>query len=79
LFVLIAGIFFEASYFISCKDAGLLVPGGILITYGLLFLFNVYYGWNLMDNLWLIFPLGVAIGLFQLYLFEVGRSEFWFL
>jgi len=74
LFVLIAGIFFEAGYFISRKDAGLLVPGGILITYGLLFLFNVYYGWHLMDNLWPIFPLGVAIGLFQLYLFG-GRDK----
>jgi len=69
LFLLIAGIFFELSYFISQKDAGLLVPGGILITYGLLFLVNVNYGWHLMENLWPIFPLGVAIGLFQLYLF----------
>ena len=74
LFLLIAGIFFELSYFISRKDAGLLVPGGILITYGLLFLVNVNYGWHLMDNLWPIFPLGVAIGLFQLFLFG-GREK----
>jgi len=69
LFLLIPGILFELSYFIYRKDAGLLVPGGILITYGLLFLVNAIYGWHLMDNLWPIFPLGVAIGLFQLYLF----------
>jgi len=74
LFLLIPGILFELSYFISRKDAGLLVPGGILITYGLLFLVNVNYGWHLMDNLWPIFPLGVAIGLFQLYLFG-GREK----
>lgn len=73
LFLLIPGIFFELSYFIYRKDAGLLVPGGILITYGLLFLVNVNYGWHLMDNLWPIFPLGVAIGLLQLYLF--GERE----
>jgi hypothetical protein len=73
LFLLIPGIVFELSYFIYRKDAGLLVPGGILITYGLLFLVNVSYGWHLMDNLWPIFPLGVAIGLFQLYLF--GERE----
>ena len=73
LFLLIPGIVFELSYFIYRKDAGLLVPGGILITYGLLFLVNVNYGWHLMDNLWPIFPLGVAIGLFQLYLF--GERE----
>ena len=74
LFLLIPGIVFELSYFISRKDAGLLVPGGILITYGLLFLVNVVYGWHLMENLWPIFPLGVAIGLFQLYLFG-GREK----
>jgi len=73
LFLLIPGIVFELSYFIYRKDAGLLVPGGILITYGLLFLVNVIYGWHLMENLWPIFPLGVAIGLFQLYLF--GERE----
>ena len=74
LFLLIPGILFELSYFIYRKDAGLLVPGGILITYGLLFLVNVNYGWHLMENLWPIFPLGVAIGLFQLYLFG-GREK----
>jgi len=74
LFLLIPGILFELSYFIYRKDAGLLVPGGILITYGLLFLVNVNYGWHLMDNLWPIFPLGVAIGLFQLFLFG-GREK----
>ena len=73
LFLLIPGIVFELSYFIYRKDAGLLVPGGILLTYGLLFLVNVIYGWRLMEDLWPIFPLGVAIGLLQLYLF--GRRE----
>ena len=74
LFLLIPGIVFELSYFIYRKDAGLLVPGGILITYSLLFLVNVIYGWHLMENLWPIFPLGVAIGLLQLYLFG-GREK----
>jgi len=74
LFLLIPGILFELGYFISQKDAGLLVPGGILITYGLLFWINVIYGWQLMDHLWPVFPLGVAIGLFQLYLFG-GREK----
>ncbi len=74
LFLLIPGILFELSYFIYRKDAGLLVPGGILITYGLLFLVNVSCGWYLMEDLWPIFPLGVAIGLFQLYFFG-GREK----
>ncbi|MHC2994118.1 MAG: hypothetical protein IBV53_01235 [Candidatus Atribacteria bacterium] len=74
LFLLIPGILFELSYFIYRKDAGLLVPGGILITYGILFLVNVMYGWHLMEDLWPIFPLGVAIGLFQLYLFGMREK-----
>ena len=74
LFVLIVGIFFEASYFIYRKEAGLLVPGGILITYGLLFSISAIYGWHLMGDLWPIYPLGVAIGLFQLYLLG-GRDK----
>jgi len=74
LFLLIPGIVFELSYFIYRKDAGLLVPGGILITYSLLFLVNAFFGWHLMEDLWPIFPLGVAIGLFQLYLFG-GREK----
>jgi len=74
LFLLILGIIFELSYFIYRKDAGLLVPGGILITYGFLFLVNVIYGWRLMEDLWPIFILGVVIGLLQLYLFG-GREK----
>ena len=74
LFLLIPGIVFELSYFIYRKDAGLLVPGGILITYGLLFSVNVTYGWHLMEDLWPIFPLGVAIGLLQLYIFGVREK-----
>ncbi len=74
LFLLVPGIVFELSYFIYRKDAGLLVPGGILITYGLLFLVNVIYGWQLMEYLWPLFPLGVAIGLLQLYLFGVREK-----
>lgn len=69
LFILLPGLIFEISYFSTRKDPGLLVPGGILITIGLLFFVNNIYGWHLMNSLWPIFPLAVGIGLFQLYLF----------
>jgi hypothetical protein len=87
LFLLIPGIVFELSYFIYRKDdgnrggiedfpgSGLLVLGGILITYGLLFSVNVIYGWHLMEDLWPIFLLGVAVGLLQAYLFG-GREKY---
>lgn len=69
LFILLPGLIFEFSYFTTKKDPGLLVPGGILITISLLFYVNNLYGWDLMDRLWPVFPLAVAIGLFQLYIF----------
>ncbi len=74
LFILIPGLIFEISYFINRKNPGLLVPGGILITISLLFFANIFKGWHLMEDLWPVFPLGVGIGLFQLYLFG-GRDK----
>ncbi len=35
---------------------------------------SAIYGWHLMGDLWPTYPLGVAIGLFQLYLFG-GRDK----
>jgi len=70
LSVLIPGILFEINFFIKGrKDLGLLVPGGILITYGILFYVCSIYGFQLMDILWPLFLMGPAIGLFQIYLF----------
>lgn len=69
LFLLVPGLIFELSYFTTRKDPGLLVPGGILTTYGLFFYFNIFTGWQFMDVTWPIFTFGVAVGLFQLFYF----------
>ncbi|MFT8314347.1 MAG: DUF5668 domain-containing protein [Clostridium sp.] len=69
LFVLIPGLVFEAGYFLTKRNPGLLVPGGILTTLGLLFFFETFTGWQFAASTWPIYPLAVAIGLFQLYLF----------
>ncbi len=69
LFVLIPGLLFEVSYFVTRRDPGILVPGGILTTIGLLFFFETFTGWQFARDTWPIYPLSVAIGLFQLYLF----------
>ncbi len=74
LALVIPGLLFELGYFLRRKDAGLLVPGGILLTYGVYFYFNIFLGWGWMSQLWPVFPLGVAFGLFQLYLFG-GREK----
>lgn len=69
LFILIPGLVFEASYFLTKRNPGLLVPGGILTTLGLLFFFETFTNWQFAAHTWPIYPLAVAIGLFQLYLF----------
>ncbi|WP_026073732.1 hypothetical protein [Acetivibrio cellulolyticus] len=70
ILVLGIGLSFEASYFINRRAPGLLVPGGILSTIGLLFFFEVTTNWQFASRTWPIYVLSVAIGLFQLYLFS---------
>jgi hypothetical protein len=74
IFVLAPGLIFEFSYFASGRSPGLLVPGGILTTIGLLFFFETYTGWSFSQYTWPIYPLSVSVGLFQLYLFG-GRQS----
>lgn len=74
LFVLGLGLIFEAAYFVSRKNPGLLVPGGILTTVGLLFLFEAFTNWHYSAYTWPVYPLAVAVGLMQLYLFS-GRPK----
>ncbi len=74
LFLLVPGLVFEFSFFGTGRNPGVLVPGGILTLYGLFFYLNILTGWSFMDNLWPVFILGPAIGLFQLYVFG-GRER----
>lgn len=69
LFILVPGLCFEFAYFTTKREPGILVPGGILTTIGLLFCFEILTGWRFSAYTWPIYPLAVAIGLFQLYWF----------
>jgi hypothetical protein len=69
IFVLIPGLMFEAGYFLSGRGPGLLVPGGIITTIGILFFFENSTNWQFADITWPIYILAVSIGLYQLYLF----------
>lgn len=73
VFVLIPGLVFEASFFVSGRNAGLLVPGGILTTIGLLFFFETFTNWRFAEYTWPVYILAVAIGLAQLYLFGIRQ------
>jgi hypothetical protein len=68
------GLAFHLQYFFSGrKNEGVLVPGGILLVYGLLFLAVQKFGQS-FQILWPLFILGPALGLFELYVFSRGRS-----
>ena len=73
LFILIPGLCLEVEYFSKKTNPGVLVPGGILTTIGLLFMFEIITRWRYMGKTWPVFILAVAIGLFQFYYF--GNRE----
>lgn len=69
LVVLVPGLIFEAAFLFQRDTPEILVPGGIFTVTGLnLFICNTF-GWWLMKYLWPLFPLAIAVGIFQLYLF----------
>jgi hypothetical protein len=70
LLVLAAGALLHMLYFNRTLPAGVLVPGGVLVTYSLMFLFCNVFGWGAMSFLWPGFIFGVAVGLYELYFFE---------
>ena len=73
--VLIPGLCFEVGYFTSGRAPGVLVPGGILTTIGLLFFFEVFTNWHFSAYTWPVYILAPAVGLFQLYLFSKPRNS----
>ncbi len=72
-FILIPGVLFHLFAF-AYRIPGLLVPGGILVTYAILFFFSEMTHYQLMGNLWPVFIIGPAIGLLELYIF--GARQF---
>lgn len=68
--VLLVGLSFELAFFLTGKNPGLLVPGGIITTIGLLFMFEVTTDWSFAAYTWPVYILSVAVGLFQLYIFS---------
>ena len=68
LFIILPGIAFHSAFFSGKNtDAGVLVPGGILLTTGIVCqISTLFHIWGVM---WPGFILAVAVGLFELYIF----------
>ncbi|XEC96843.1 hypothetical protein AB6A23_10065 [Paenibacillus tarimensis] len=75
LFVLIPGVLLHVLFFGRLLPAAVLIPGGILSVYALLFLYCNIFGWSSLRVLWPIFILGIATGLYEYYLFESSRPR----
>lgn len=70
IFILVPGILLEISFFSFKKEPAILVLGGVLTTTGLLFFFETSTNWKYSSETWPIYTFGLAIGLFQYYLFS---------
>lgn len=73
LLLILGGLSFWIGYFRSRQDYGLLMPGTILIVYGLMFWFCAIEGWWNLEYLWPGFMLAPGLGFVFMYLF--GRKE----
>lgn len=68
--VLLVGLSFEFAYFLTGSKPGLLIPGGIITTIGLLFMFEVATNWRFAEFTWPIYIIAVAVGLLQMHIFS---------
>ncbi len=79
LAILVGGVLFWLGWFKNRDDYGLLMPGTIMIVYGLLFWYCMEFGWWHMgdDHLWSFFIIGPGLGFLAMY--ALGKQEKGFL
>lgn len=67
MILIFISLLFHAGYYNNKKDVGLLVPGGILLTLGIVFQTSEI--WHIYRVMWPGIILAPAVGLFELYIF----------
>ncbi len=65
LYILVPGLILETIYFKRKKAPGILIPGGILTTIGLLHFFEIATEWSYSIYTWPVYTLSVVIGFYQ--------------
>lgn len=71
--MLAPGILFFLGFIADRRSYGLLMPGAILTTYGLVFFYCTIFGWYWIQDLWPFYIVGPGIGFLLMYRF--GRKE----
>ena len=67
MIIIFGALMFHVGYYTNRKNVGLLVPGGILLTVGVVCQSAML--WDIWGFMWPGFILAPAVGLFELYLF----------
>lgn len=75
LFLIIPGIAIHIKYFSSRTNPGGLAIGGILLTYGIFFLFNVATNGVYQEQSSFVYPLGIGIGFFESFIFGDKKNS----
>jgi len=68
-FILVLGIIFWLGFFFDRSKEGLIMPGTVLLTYGVIFNLAARFRWADMNDLWPFFILGPAFGFYAMFLF----------
>ena len=68
VFPLVVGLGFWIAYFENRQNAGILMPGSILVVTSLLFFYCNLTSWSEMELLWPVFVLAPAVGFIAMYL-----------
>lgn len=74
LIILLLGALCQYAFFALKKAPAFLVAGGMLITYGLLFLFETATNWKYSEYTWPVYQFGLGAGFLELYFFG-GRKK----
>ena len=70
-FILLLGLIFWLGFILDRSKDGLIMPGTILLTYGIIL--NLHMRFGNMDILWPFFILGPAFGFYAMYL--LGKRD----
>ena len=77
-FLILLSIMFHVQFFAGkSQNPGILVPGGLLLIYGSLFLYSSISRLGVVGDLWPIFLVGPGFGLMELKLFSKGKEGSW--
>ncbi|MCA1293021.1 hypothetical protein LBW89_08320 [Paenibacillus sp. alder61] len=75
LILLVPGIIFHLWHFWRKGPSELLLPGGILVVYSILFFIANFWGWHTFKYTWPGLILGIAVGLYEYEYFSKMRQS----